>query len=82
MPSTIISAQNLTCNYNSTRAINDIYFKLCFKPTIIASVIFSVISVIGGILFFTFNLPAGGTIVIFNAVFLAIVLFAKKMLQT
>jgi zinc transport system permease protein len=58
-------------------------FSLSFKSTIIASFIFSVISVIGGMLFsFTFNLPTGGTIVIFNAVFLVIVLFAKKMLRT
>ncbi len=64
-------------------AVAALQFSLSFKSTIIASVIFSVISVIGGMLFsFTFNLPTGGTIVIFNAVFLAIVLFAKKMLQT
>jgi zinc transport system permease protein len=64
-------------------AVAALQFSLSFKTTIIASVIFSVISVIGGMLFsFTFNLPTGGTIVIINAVFLAIVLFAKKMLQT
>lgn len=63
-------------------AVAALQFSLSFKSTIIASVIFSVISVIGGMLFsFTFNLPTGGTIVIFNAVFLAIVLFAKKMIQ-
>ena len=63
-------------------AVAALQFSLSFKSTIIASVIFSVISVIGGMLFsFTFNLPTGGTIVIFNAVFLVIVLFAKKMLQ-
>ncbi len=63
-------------------AVAALQFSLSFKTTIIASVFFSVISVIGGMLFsFTFNLPTGGTIVIFNAVFLAIVLFAKKMLQ-
>ncbi len=64
-------------------AVAALQFSLSFKSTIIASVIFSVISVIGGMLFsFTFNLPTGGTIVIFNAVFLVVVLFAKKMLQT
>ncbi|MBN1473861.1 MAG: metal ABC transporter permease [Syntrophaceae bacterium] len=63
-------------------AVAALQFSLSFKATIIASVIFSVISVIGGMLFsFTFNLPTGGTIVIFNAVFLVIVLLAKKMLQ-
>ena len=64
-------------------AVAALQFSLSFRSTIIASVIFSVISVIGGMLFsFTFNLPTGGTIVIFNAVFLVVVLFAKKMLQT
>jgi zinc transport system permease protein len=63
-------------------AVAALQFSLSFRSTIIASVIFSVISVIGGMLFsFTFNLPTGGTIVIFNAVFLVIVLLAKKMLQ-
>lgn len=64
-------------------AVAALQFSLSFKSTITASVIFSVISVIGGMLLsFTFNLPTGGTIVIFNAVFLVVVLFAKKMLQT
>lgn len=64
-------------------AVAALQFSLSFRSTITASVIFSVISVIGGMLLsFTFNLPTGGTIVIFNAVFLVVVLFAKKMLQT
>jgi len=44
-----------------------------FKTTIVASVIFSVLSVICGIILsFLLNIPAGGTIVICNVFFLLI----------
>jgi zinc transport system permease protein len=49
--------------------------------TIIASVIFSILSVTGGIILsFLLNLPAGGTIVILNVIFLLIVFGMKKIL--
>jgi len=52
-----------------------------FKMTIIASAIFSFLSVISGIIFsFLLNLPAGGTIVMFNVFFLLIILATKKIL--
>jgi zinc transport system permease protein len=52
-----------------------------FKMTIIIAVIFSVLSVIGGVLFsFLLNLPTGGTIVLFNVAFLLLVFGAKKLL--
>jgi zinc transport system permease protein len=47
---------------------------ISFRMTIIASVIFSIASVICGIIFsFLLNLPAGATIVIFNVIFLLII---------
>ncbi|MGV8059298.1 MAG: metal ABC transporter permease [Smithellaceae bacterium] len=47
---------------------------LSFRMTIITSVIFSVLSVISGIIVsFLLNIPAGGTIVIINIIFLLIV---------
>ncbi len=54
---------------------------LSFRMTIIASVIFSLLSVILGILLaFLLNLPAGGTIVLLNIGFLLLVFGAKKIL--
>lgn len=54
---------------------------LNFKMTIIASVIFSILSVIFGIIAaFLLNLPAGGTIVLTNVAFLLLVIGAKKIL--
>ena len=54
---------------------------LNFKMTIIAAVFFSILSVICGIITaFWLNLPAGGTIVIINIVFLLLVFGAKKIL--
>jgi len=54
---------------------------LNFKMTIIAAVFFSILSVICGIITaFWLNLPAGGTIVIFNIAFLLLVFGAKKIL--
>jgi zinc transport system permease protein len=54
---------------------------LNFKKTIIASVLFSMLSVICGIVTaFLLNLPAGGTIVLFNIAFLLLVFGVKKIL--
>jgi zinc transport system permease protein len=54
---------------------------LNFKMTIIASVVFSLLSVIFGILLaFMLNLPAGGTIVLLNIGFLLLVFGAKKII--
>jgi zinc transport system permease protein len=54
---------------------------LNFKMTIIVSVLFSILSVLCGIIAaFMLNLPAGGTIVITNVAFLLLVLGAKKIL--
>jgi len=54
---------------------------ISFRKTIIASVIFSTLSVIFGIIAsFLLNLPAGGTIVILNILFLLIVFGVKKIL--
>jgi zinc transport system permease protein len=54
---------------------------LNFKMTIIAAVIFSIISVICGIITaFLLNLPAGGTIVLINIGFLIFVFGAKNIL--
>jgi len=54
---------------------------ISFRRTIIASVIFSTLSVIFGIIFsFLLNLPAGGTIVILNILFLLIIFGVKKIL--
>lgn len=56
---------------------------ISFRMTIITSAIFSLLSVIGGIIFsFLLNLPAGGTIVIFNVVFLLISFGTKKIWPT
>jgi zinc transport system permease protein len=52
-----------------------------FRMTIIAAVCFSILSVLCGIILaFLLNLPAGGTIVIFNIVFLLLIFGAKKIL--
>lgn len=52
-----------------------------FKNTIIFSVIFAVLSVIFGIIIsFLLNIPAGGTIVIFNIIFLLIIFGIRKIL--
>jgi zinc transport system permease protein len=54
---------------------------LNFKMTIIAALFFSILSVICGIITaFLLNLPAGGTIVLFNIAFLFLVFGAKKIL--
>ncbi|MGA2781057.1 MAG: metal ABC transporter permease [Smithella sp.] len=54
---------------------------LNFKMTIVAAVLFSILSVICGIITaFLLNLPAGGTIVIFNIGFLLLIFGAKKIL--
>ena len=51
-----------------------------FRLTLIASLIFSVISVISGIIIsFLLNIPAGGTIVIMNVIFLFSVFGVKKI---
>jgi zinc transport system permease protein len=53
---------------------------ISFRMTLIISLIFSVISVISGIIIsFLLNLPAGGTIVIMNVVFLLLVFGVKKI---
>lgn len=55
---------------------------LSFKMTVLAAVVFSIVSVIFGIIAaFLLNLPAGGTIVIINAGFLLMVFGAKKVLS-
>lgn len=52
-----------------------------FRMTIIASVIFSMLSVVCGIIFsFLLNIPSGGTIVIFNVFFLLIIFGIKKII--
>jgi zinc transport system permease protein len=54
---------------------------LNFKMTILAALFFSILSVICGIITaFLLNLPAGGTIVLFNIAFLFLVFGAKKIL--
>jgi zinc transport system permease protein len=54
---------------------------LNFKMTIIAALFFSILSVICGIITaFLLNLPAGGTIVLFNIAFLFLIFGAKKIL--
>ena len=53
---------------------------ISFRMTIIAALIFSVLSVISGVIIsFLLNLPAGGTIVIMNVVFLLLVFGVKKI---
>ena len=52
-----------------------------FRLTIIFSVVFSILSVICGIIFsFLLNLPAGGTIVLFNVIFLLLIIAARRIL--
>ena len=52
-----------------------------FRMTIIAAACFSILSVVCGIILaFLLNLPAGGTIVIFNIGFLLLIFGAKKIL--
>ena len=54
---------------------------ISFKMTIIVSVLFAILSVICGIIFsFLLNLPAGGTIVIINVIFLLIIFGIKQIL--
>jgi zinc transport system permease protein len=54
---------------------------ISFRMTIIAAAFFSTLSVICGIILaFLLNLPAGGTIVIFNIGFLLLIFGAKKIL--
>ncbi len=54
-----------------------------FRMTIIAAVFFSILSVICGIIAaFLLNLPAGGSIVIFNIGFLLFIFGAKKILPS
>jgi zinc transport system permease protein len=54
---------------------------ISFRMTIITSLIFSVLSVTGGIILsFLLNLPAGGTIVILNVIFLLSVFGIKYVL--
>lgn len=56
---------------------------ISFKKTIIFSVLFSVLSVICGIIIsFLLNIPAGGTIVIFNVLFLLIIFTIKRILPS
>lgn len=56
---------------------------LSFRLTIIAAVLFSILSVICGIITaFLLNLPAGGTIVLFNIGFLLFIFGAKKILPS
>ena len=51
-----------------------------FRQTIIFSVVFSILSVICGIVFsFLLNLPAGGTIVLFDVIFLLTIMAARKI---
>jgi zinc transport system permease protein len=53
---------------------------ISFRMTLIAALIFSVLSVISGVIIsFLLNLPAGGTIVIMNVVFLLLVFGVKKI---
>ncbi|PKN53006.1 MAG: ABC transporter [Deltaproteobacteria bacterium HGW-Deltaproteobacteria-13] len=56
---------------------------LSFRLTIVAAVLFSILSVICGIIAaFLLNLPAGGTIVICNIGFLLFIFGAKKILPS
>lgn len=62
--------------------ITALQLSLSFRMTIFAAAGFSVLAVISGIIVsFVLNLPAGGTIVMFNTAFLLIVFGAKKILQ-
>jgi zinc transport system permease protein len=61
--------------------VTALQLSLSFRMTIFAAAGFSVLAVISGIIVsFVLNLPAGGTIVIFNAALLLIVFGAKKIL--
>ncbi len=54
---------------------------ISFRMTIVFSVIFAVLSVILGIIIsFLLNIPAGGTIVIFNILFLLLIFGIRKIL--
>jgi len=56
---------------------------LGFRMTMIASVLFSILSVIFGlILAFVLNLPAGGTIVLLNIFFLLLVFGVKRIMSS
>lgn len=62
-------------------ALTALQLSFSFRITILASVIFAVLSVICGLLLaFLLNLPAGGTIIIINIVFLLCTFGAKKIL--
>jgi zinc transport system permease protein len=61
--------------------LTSLQLSISFRMTIIVSVIFATLSVICGIIFsFLLNLPAGGTIVIINVIFLLIIFCIKKIL--
>lgn len=62
--------------------ITALQLSLSFRMTIFAAAGFSVLAVISGIIVsFMLNLPAGGTIVMFNAALLLIVFGTKKILN-
>ncbi len=62
--------------------VTALQLSLTFKKTLITSALVAVFSVAGGMLFsFVFNMPSGATIVIFNALFLFVVLLTKKVIQ-
>ena len=62
--------------------VTALQLSLSFRMTIFAAVGFSVLAVISGIIVsFVLNLPAGGTIVMFNAALLLIVFSAKIFLR-
>jgi zinc transport system permease protein len=60
--------------------LTSLQLSISFRMTIIASVIFAILSVICGIIFsFLLNVPAGGTIVICNIIFLLIIFGIKAI---
>lgn len=60
--------------------LTSMQLSISFRLTIIFSVVFSILSVICGIVFsFLLNLPAGGTIVLFNVIFLLTIMAARKI---
>jgi zinc transport system permease protein len=62
--------------------VTALQLSLSFRMTIFAAVGFSVLAVISGIIVsFVLNLPAGGTIVMFNTALLLIVFGTKKILN-
>jgi zinc transport system permease protein len=62
--------------------VTALQLSLSFRMTLFAAVGFSVLAVISGIFVsFVLNLPAGGTIVMFNTALLLIVFGAKKILN-